>query len=283
MEWLLQLTKQEKLWNIVIAVVVTAILIRIVTFVFQRLERSKNNQRHQNTLAYKFLSKVAVVLLIIALACQILTTVTGSNQYIAAILASSGVLTVILGLAAQESLGNVISGFFIMLFKPFAIGDRVTLFQSKITGYIEDITLRHTVVRTYYNSRYTIPNSKMNSEVIENSDLTDSRSGMYLDVIVPIQQDITLALKIMEEIITENPHAVDFRTESEKRQNQPKASVLIRDITIYGASLRGSVWAENVDASFSLMSELRKEVLLRFQQNHIQLTQVSYIHPDVEK
>jgi len=79
-----------------------------------------------------------------------------------ALIAGSGFVALIIGLAAQESMGNAFNGLFISIFKPFEVGDRIHLVKANITGFVENITIRHTVIRTFVNSRIIIPNSVIN-------------------------------------------------------------------------------------------------------------------------
>ena len=113
-----------------------------------------------------------------------LEAIPGLSKVMSTILAGSGIIAIVVGLAAQESLGNIISGWFIGLFRPFEVGDRVRLVGYDITGKIEDITLRHTVIKTFTNSRVIVPNSKISSTIIENSHYIDERSSSFIDVYV---------------------------------------------------------------------------------------------------
>ena len=91
-------------------------------------------------------------------------------------------IAVVAGLAAQEALGSVVSGMMILAFKPFKMGDVVRYVDNDITGTVEEITLHHTAVRTFENKRVIIPNSKMNSAIIENADYADSKVCVFLTV-----------------------------------------------------------------------------------------------------
>ncbi|MBK6829965.1 MAG: mechanosensitive ion channel [Flavobacteriales bacterium] len=74
------------------------------------------------------------------------------------VFAGAGILVAIVGLAAQDAFSNIISGVFIVAFKPSA-GDQVSV--AGHSGVVEDITLRHTVIRTLENRRAIIPNGKI--------------------------------------------------------------------------------------------------------------------------
>ncbi len=76
-------------------------------------------------------------------------------------LASVGVLSVIAGLAAQNTLGNAIAGLSLVLYRPFKLGDRlqVSAPTGLETGVVDTIDLGYTVLRTDDDRRIVVPNS----------------------------------------------------------------------------------------------------------------------------
>ena len=87
-----------------------------------------------------------------------------------ALLASAGLLTVVIGLAAQGTLGNLVAGIAIMLYRPFKVGDVVQLQTpgGSETGTLERISLGYTVLRTYDGRRVVVPNTVMAGQVTVN-------------------------------------------------------------------------------------------------------------------
>lgn len=85
-------------------------------------------------------------------------------------LASVGVVSVVFGLAAQTTLGNLISGISLVLYRPFKIGDRmqVNVPTGSEMGVVESIDLGYTVLRTLDGKRVVIPNSVMASQTSVN-------------------------------------------------------------------------------------------------------------------
>ena len=83
-----------------------------------------------------------------------------------AMLAGAGIAGLAIGYAAKDSLSNFTSGIFIAVFQPFRVGDFVD-FKGDY-GQVEDLTLRHTIIRTSDNRRIIVPNSIMNMEPIIN-------------------------------------------------------------------------------------------------------------------
>lgn len=85
-----------------------------------------------------------------------------------ALLTGASVASILVGLAAQSTLGNLIAGLSLLLYRPFQIGDSVqlTVPAGIQTGKIEDLTLGYTVIKTPENHEIVVPNSVMASQAI---------------------------------------------------------------------------------------------------------------------
>jgi small conductance mechanosensitive channel len=85
-----------------------------------------------------------------------------------AMLASAGLVSLVIGLAAQNTLGNLIAGFSLLLYRPFAIGDVLTLATptGKETGTVKEFTLGHTKLETDDGRWIIVPNSIIASNII---------------------------------------------------------------------------------------------------------------------
>jgi small-conductance mechanosensitive channel len=81
-------------------------------------------------------------------------------------LAGVSVISVVVGLAAQNTLGNLIAGISLLLYRPFKVGDRlqVTAPGGVETGVVESLNLGYTVLRTDDRRRIVVPNSVMASQ-----------------------------------------------------------------------------------------------------------------------
>ena len=88
------------------------------------------------------------------------------------VLATSGVLTVIIGLAIQPNLSNILSGLFVNLENPFSPDDWVTIRDK--TGQIIDISWRSTRLRSLLNTEITIPNEIVAKSILTNWQRPDS-------------------------------------------------------------------------------------------------------------
>jgi potassium-dependent mechanosensitive channel len=91
------------------------------------------------------------------------------------ILATSGMLSIILGLAIQPNLSNVLSGLFVNIEHPFAPNDWITINNN--TGQVIDISWRSTRLRTFENTEVTIPNEIVAQSVLTNWDRPDKEKS----------------------------------------------------------------------------------------------------------
>jgi small-conductance mechanosensitive channel len=252
----------QVLIKIAAILVLTVLAARLYRYIARKAFKSEK-------IHIKYLNNIAVVV-IYALGCVFaLSMLPDFNSGIQAVLAGSGIAAVVLGLAAQGSLGNAIDGVFISMFRPFEVGDRIRLMSGDITGFIEDITLRHTVVRTFINSRIIIPNSVINKEMIENSNYAESNASSFVDVTITYDSDLELAMGIMADIVETHKDFIDVRPPQE--QLGPAAKAYVRALTWYGVDLRVSMWTADVGSNFEACSDARERIKLEFDKRGIKI------------
>ena len=121
-----------------------------------------------------------------------------------AIFAGAGILAAIIGFASQKAFSNIISGIFILIFKPFRVGDTVE-FGSVYKGIVEEITLRHTVIKDYENRRVLVPNSIISDDTIINSNVTDTMIRKHVVFGISYDSDVDKAIKIIQEEAIKHP------------------------------------------------------------------------------
>ena len=125
--------------------------------------------------------------------------------------ASSGVVALVLGVAAKDAFGNLCSGLMILTFKPFVEGDLIKVNQGEL---IESIRFRHTIIRTYESNRIIVPNSTLNSATIENAFFQDARKNNYLEIEVSYGTDIDLAIDILKSLVEKTMGEYDIESET---------------------------------------------------------------------
>ena len=241
----------------------TVLITQIFRMTWTKLSNNKMKIHHR---FIKNMLSIVIWLVGIILALNWLPHFTDTAT---ALVAGSGLLILTIGLAAQESLGNTFSGLFISVFKPFEVGDRVNLTSANITGFIEDINLRHTVIRTFTNSRIIVPNSIMNKELIENANYCNPRAANFIDVTITYDSDVTAACEILARVIGSHPDFVDNRTA--EQQSNAKVPVFIRSLELAGVELRASMWTETIANNMAACSDVRRDILREFEKADIRI------------
>ena len=98
----------------------------------------------------------------------IIGTFEVARQAMTTVLASAGVISVIFGLAAQQTLGNVFAGLQLAFTDAIRVGDVVVAGEKKETGSVEEITLSYLVVRIWDERRLIIPSRYFTQTPFEN-------------------------------------------------------------------------------------------------------------------
>ena len=126
-------------------------------------DAAKARQTSDNGLSRRFetraqvLRRFAQVLIAILGTIAIIGTFDAARQAMTTVLASAGVISVIFGLAAQQTLGNVFAGLQLAFTDAIRVGDVVVAGDKKETGSVEEITLSYVVVRIWDERRLIIP------------------------------------------------------------------------------------------------------------------------------
>jgi small-conductance mechanosensitive channel len=104
------------------------------------------------------------------------------------VLASSAVIGLVIGFAAQRTIGNFVAGILIAFTQPLRIGDEVEVQGAK--GIVEEIGLTYTWIRTRDYDRVAVPNEKLASDTIRNSTIRSPETLAEVTVQVPLAADL---------------------------------------------------------------------------------------------
>jgi small-conductance mechanosensitive channel len=104
------------------------------------------------------------------------------------VLASSAVIGLVIGFAAQRTIGNFVAGILIAFTQPLRIGDEVEVQGAK--GIVEEVGLTYTWIRTRDHDRVAVPNEKLASDTIRNSTIRSPETLAEVTVQVPAAADL---------------------------------------------------------------------------------------------
>ena len=199
---------------------------------------------------YKIFERILIIFITILGIIAVLMTFEGVRQIGVSLLASAGVVGVIVGFAAQKSLGGVLAGLQIALSQPMRIDDTVVVEGE--WGTVEEITLTYVVIRIWDDRRLVVPISFF----LEKSFYNMTRNSTELKGTILLQPD-------------PSAHVDSIRTfYLETIKTQPKwdgreASVVVVDVVDGLMNLRFLCSGENSSALFDLRCTMR-EALLKF-------------------
>lgn len=260
-----------KVLLITITVFITMVAVKLVNRGFNRMiVRMKQNNQSGATLA-AFLRYPVLFIVYFSAIAIIVSGIPMLNDAVTKLMAAGGVLAVVLGVASQEALGSVASGIMILIFKPFVIGDVVNIVSQGVTGAVEDITLRHTVLRTIENKRIIIPNSTMNASIVENADYGDKHVCLTMDVGITYESDIDRALELLAEVVGTHPDYLDRRTEDERENGVPKVAVRVSELADSAVILRAMLWGKDNATTFAMRADLLRQIKKRFDKEGVDL------------
>jgi small-conductance mechanosensitive channel len=116
---------------------------------------------------------------------------------ISGLVATLGIGSLALALAAQAALGDTISGFVIMVDRPFRVGDRIEILDLDTWGNVVDIGLRSSRIVTQDNRMVIVPNSVIGRSLIVNHSFPDSHYRLETHVGIAYGTDIDEAREVI--------------------------------------------------------------------------------------
>lgn len=176
---------------------------------------------------------------------------------ITGILAAAGIVGIVIGFAAQTSVSNIISGFFLIADKPFEIGEAIEIDGQ--SGYVLDISLLSTRIRTFDNRYLRIPNSAIANARIVNLSRYEIRR---LDVPVGIayKENIQKALDVLYAVIKNNENVLI----------EPEPLIVITQFGESSIDFEISVWIQR-SMLFAARTELIKNIKNAFDEAGIEI------------
>ncbi len=270
----------EKQWEQLVFVLSvlasTFIVSRILRFIVGRFIRGAARKLKVDPTRYNFFKNAVDFLLMFIATVIIFRSIPSLRTVGTTLLTGAGVIAAIVGFASQAAFSNIVSGFFLVIFKPFSVGDRIKVGQL-YTGDVEDINLRHTVIRDFENRRVIIPNSVISNETIINSTFTDEKTIVFVELAVALGADLNRAIAIIQEEARKHRYFIDNRSENDRARGEEDVMVRVMTFLDSGIQLRAYIWTRNPNDAFDLKCDLNKSIKERFDQAGIVLSNLHHL------
>ncbi len=233
------------LLRVVVIIAVTIIVARFFEIFSNRYLQQAATRLKVNPTKYVALKRLIIALIYIIAVMALIALTPQLQSLSVALFASVSIIGIIIGIAAQSTLSNVIAGIAIIVFKPFGVKDFVTVRGE--SGFVDDITFRHTVIRLI-DRHMIIPNSVITNEVIFNH--SNDHISDRLDIRVSYDSDLLLVKRLMRE-------------EVEKVCSVDEGSLLVNVAKTDEQGITLSLIFRSEESPFTCAPSLREAVIIR--------------------
>lgn len=250
------------LWYSLIVLVLSWLISRLFRFILVIFLKRKQRKKRFGVTTLKFIKNSIRFSFIIIGIFVIIFTVPKLREQATFIFSGAGIIAAIIGFAAQSAISNLIAGLFIVIFKPFRVGDYIKLDDTRI-GIVDDITLRHTVINNFENKRLIIPNSVISTESVLNHTIDDSNVLSFNNFYVGIHADIDQVRKIIQEEASHLDNVIEHTLETGIEIDTVEVRVIeAKEGYIH---VRAYIWLSEPFAEFKTKCTLLEAVHKRFQ------------------
>ncbi|MCA9632590.1 MAG: mechanosensitive ion channel [Myxococcales bacterium] len=164
------------------------------------------------------------------------------------LLASAGVLTVVIGFAAQKSVANLLAGIQITVAQPIRIGDRVNI--SGDVGWVEEITLSYVTMKTWDGRRRVFPITFFLENQFENWTKNDTQKTTIVMIHTDYRVPVEKVRQKLEAIV-----------ESRQEWDREAVRLVVYDATQQTIQLRATASAEDAGKAFDLGCAIREQLI----------------------
>lgn len=239
----------EKALRIGIILVVGIVIITLLGLMLKKVLPPKLSQQRKMIIS-RFVRYSAIVILFTVIIAELKIDMT-------AVFGTAGVIGIVVGVASQTSIGNIVSGFFMVSEKPFEIGDQIRIGDK--TGVVHSIDLLSIKIKTFDNLLLRIPNQTViSSEVINVTRFPVRR--LDFDISVAYKENLEVVKQTLEEIAKRNPLCLD----------EPEPIIVFKAFGDSGINILFGVWFERTNY-LKVKNSVFMEIKEAFEQKGIEI------------
>lgn len=176
---------------------------------------------------------------------------------LAPLLGAAGILGIAVGFAAQTSVSNIISGFFLMGERPFVVDDVVEV--GELTGRVLSIDMLSVKLRTYDNRYVRIPNENLiKTEFVNLTRFPIRRADITVGV--AYKEDVGKVKEILFQVARDHPGAL----------MEPEPQLYFLDFGASSLDFLFGVWVRT-ESYFEMRNDLRETIKRRFDEEGIEI------------
>lgn len=252
METFWQFLSDERVWNLV-----RATLLIFVGFVVARIVSALARKVLSTRLTAPQTRLIRRIVFYLILALFITSALRELGFSLATLLGAAGIFSVALGFASQTSASNFVSGLFLMVEKPFVVGDTIKI--GNTTGEVLSIDMLSVKLRTFDNLFVRIPNESILKS--ESSTLTRfpiRRADLLVGV--AYREDIDRVREVLMEVADQNPLCLE----------EPKPLFIFQGFGDSALNIQFSVWAKR-ENFLEMKNSIQIEIKQAFDAENIEI------------
>ena len=216
----------ERLIIVLIILTIGLAIIHIIAYLVKRvLPKTLSKQRHM--IISRVIHYTGYVTLAVVIGAELKIPVTH-------LFGTAGVIGLVIGVASQSSIGNIVSGFFLVSEKSFEIGDVIKIGDK--SGVVYSIDLLSVKLKTFDNLLLRIPNQTVISSEVTNVTKFPIRR-LDFNIGVAYKEDLKKVKEILERIVKENPLCLD----------EPEPLIVFKEFGSSSIDLLLGVWFEKTN------------------------------------
>lgn len=188
-----------------------------------------------------------------------LSAVVFLKKDLSSLLLGSAVISVAVGFALQETLGNFFAGLALRLARPYTLGDRVEVMA--MSGIVQKIDWRSTAMINNQGDLLIVPNSKLAQELIVNHSSPAPSTGRYIEVGVHYRHPPNLVKKIMLDAAYSVPDVLEA----------PRPEVYLMGFADSSVNYRLRVFIRDFSERFRVDSKVREAIWYHFEREGVEI------------
>ncbi|BDV43213.1 small-conductance mechanosensitive ion channel [Geotalea uraniireducens] len=217
-------------------------------------------ERHGVGVDRQVIPPLEKLITIFLIGIALMITLKHFNYDILSVVTALGIGSLAIGMAAKDTLANMISGFTLMVDRPFRIGDRIKLASGQ-WGDVSDIGLRTTKIKTVDNTVLIIPNSELCNTTLINLAFPDPRGKGRVNVGVGYESNVEQVKNILIEVALAVPEVLP--------EPAPDAYFISFGDSALDMSL--FFWVEDYTRIFAVTDMINEQIIKRFRQEGINI------------
>ncbi len=213
------------LGNLIIFLAILLIAAFAGRMITVNLKKNLSDKLPKNDL--EMISKIVYYLILVV---ALFVALPYLDMDISGLFVAGGIFALVIGFASQSVVSNFVSGLFLMVERPVKIGDNIEV--AGIKGFVEDIYVLSTVIRTYDGTYMRIPNESVFTSNITNYVANAARRFQY-SIGIRYEDDADRAIAIISDLIRAHPFALDT----------PAPSVFVDELGDNAVIISVRIWA----------------------------------------